>query len=81
MLALQREQRRSDPNSPLLPLIIMTSEDTDLPTRALIDRLGALGGPVGLGSTRTPKPKPNPNQKPTPTPNQVGWASTLHSCT
>ena len=43
MLALQREQRRSDPNSPLLPLIIMTSEDTDLPTRALIDRLGGLG--------------------------------------
>ena len=43
VLALQREQRRLDPSSPLLPLILMTSDDTDLPTRALIARLGGLG--------------------------------------
>lgn len=43
VLALQRQQRRRDPTSPLLPLIIMTSGDTDMPTRALIARLGGLG--------------------------------------
>ena len=43
ILALQRLQRATDPSSPALPLIIMTSEDTDAPTHALIDRLGGLG--------------------------------------
>jgi len=43
VLALQRQQRLKDRSSPLLPLIIMTSDDTDLPTRALIARLGGLG--------------------------------------
>ena len=40
VLALQRQQRLKEPSSPLLPLIIMTSDDTDLPTRAIIARLG-----------------------------------------
>ena len=43
VLALQRLQREKDPNSAALPLVIMTSEDTDAKTRALVERLGGLG--------------------------------------
>ena len=41
VLALQRLQRQADPTSPPLPVVIMTSEDTDQATRDLISRLGA----------------------------------------
>jgi len=43
VLALQRLQRAKDPSSAALPLVIMTSEDTDAKTRELVERLGGLG--------------------------------------
>ena len=58
----------------------MTSEDTDLPTRALIDRLGGLGGlasplpytyrspcPLPLPLTRWAGPRPHTAARGAPT--------------
>ena len=46
------------------------NQDTDLPTRALIDHLGGLGLRLALGSPRTsnhdPNPNPTPNSEPSP---------------